>query len=268
MEETLQPKEAMFLAKKAGFVAIELALGEGKFLNINTSKKTILEYLEFSKKIGIKISSLASGVFWKYNFSSPEKEKVNKAMETVKSMLKIASWLELDTILVIPGSVDVPWDSEIPIVPYDVVYNKSLSALIQLKKFAEDMEVNIGIENVWNRFLLSPLEMRNFIDEINSPQIGAYFDIGNSVLFGYPEHWIKILGKRIKKVHVKDFKREIATLDGFCDLLEGSVNFPEVIKALKEIGYNDYLTSEILPPPAEGLVDRASVAMDKIIGMQ
>lgn len=266
IEETLSPKEAMVFAKEAGFEAIELALGEGKFLNINTEKKTVMDYLKFSKKIGIQISSLASGIFWKYNFCSPEVEKVNRAIETVKGMLRIANWMELDTILIIPGVVSLPRDPERPIASYDYVYNKSLEALIELSKFAENVKINIGIENVWNKFLLSPLEMRDFIDEINSPYVGVYFDVGNVVIIGYPEHWIRILGKRIKKVHLKDFKRENGTLDGFCDLLEGSVNFPEVMKALKDIKYDSFLTAEMVPP-SEGLIERTSKAMDKIMKM-
>lgn len=266
-EETLPPKEAMVLAKNAGFEAIELLLGEGEFLNINTDKKTIMEYLEFSRKIGIKISSLSGPDFKEYNFCSQEIKKVNKAIEYVKSMLKIAKWMEVDTILIVPGYVSFPRNLDNPITSYDVAYKKSVDALVKLKKFSEDMKVNIGIENIWNNFLLSPLEMRNFIDEINSPYIGAYFDIGNVVLFGYPEQWIKILGSRIKRVHIKDFKRGTPKLvDGFCNLLDGSVNFPEVMKALKEIKYDSFLTAEMLPQ-SEDLIKETSIAMDKIMKM-
>jgi hexulose-6-phosphate isomerase len=107
--------------------------------------------------------------------------------------------------------------------------------------------VAICIENVWNKFLLSPLEMRDFIDSFNSQMIGAYFDVGNVLLMGYPDQWIRILGKRIKRVHVKDFKLSVGTAEGFVDLLEGDVDFEAVKKALADVGYDGYVTAELLP---------------------
>ncbi len=109
------------------------------------------------------------------------------------------------------------------------------------------MQVVIAIENVWNKFLLSPLEMRDFIDSFKSNAVGAYFDVGNVLLIGYPEQWIRILGHRIKRVHVKDFKRSVGTVEGFVDLLEGDVDFTAVKEALADIGYDGYLTAELLP---------------------
>jgi len=122
------------------------------------------------------------------------------------------------------------------------------------------------VENVWNKFLLSPLEMRDFIDSLNSKYIGSYFDVGNVVYSGYPEHWIKILGNRIKKLHFKDFKRSIGTIAGFVPLLEGDVNFPEVIKALEKINYTSYVTGELFPDQSANIVVDTSAAMDKILG--
>jgi len=107
--------------------------------------------------------------------------------------------------------------------------------------------VALCIENVWNKFLLSPLEMRDFIDSFNSEMVGAYFDVGNVLLTGYPEHWIRILESRIKRVHVKDFRRSVGTVDGFVDLLEGDVDFQAVKEALSDIGYDGYVTAEMLP---------------------
>ena len=105
--------------------------------------------------------------------------------------------------------------------------------------------------------------MKNFIDSFNSEYVGSYFDVGNVLLTGYPDQWIKILGKRIKRLHIKDFKSSTGTVDGFVDLMEGDVNFTSVVRALKEIGYNGYLTSEIIPF-SEGRPEKTAVAMKKL----
>ena len=123
---------------------------------------------------------------------------------------------------------------------------------------------------IWNKFLLSPLEMRDFIDKFSSAYAGAYFDVGNVVYSGYPEHWIKILGKRIKKVHLKDYRRVAGGLHGFVDLLSGDVDYPAVIKALKEINYDGWLTAEMLPPYThytDQILINTSLSMDRIINM-
>ncbi len=145
---------------------------------------------------------------------------------------------------------------------------KGLKKQSELSKIAEQYQVNIGIENVWNKFLLSPLEMRDFIDKIGSKYLGSFFDVGNILAFGYPEHWIRILGKRIKKVHIKDFRKDIGNVTGFTSLLEGDVNWPAVMQALKEIGYNDFIIAELSPYKfyPEQLVENTSKAMDKIMG--
>jgi L-ribulose-5-phosphate 3-epimerase len=123
--------------------------------------------------------------------------------------------------------------------------------------------VALCIENVWNKFLLSPLEMRDFIDGFDSRMVGAYFDVGNVLLTGYPEQWIRILGERIKRVHVKDFKRSAETAEGFVDLLEGDVDFEVVNKALAEVGYDGYVTAEMLPF-VPGRPEKTALAMKKI----
>ncbi len=120
-------------------------------------------------------------------------------------------------------------------------------AMQELVPVAEKNKVAIGIENVWNKLFLSPVELRDFIDSFGSEYLGSFFDVGNVLLTGFPEQWIRILGKRIKKVHVKDYRKSVGTIDGFVDLLEGSVNWPEVMKALREVGYNDYLIAEMIP---------------------
>ena len=144
-----------------------------------------------------------------------------------------------------------------------------MEALTELSSEAEALKINIGIENVWNKFLLSPLEMRNFIDQIGSEYVGAYFDVGNVLHAGYPEHWISILGKRIKKVHFKDYRRQAGGLHGFVDLLAGDVDYPKVLQALAEIGYDDFVIAEMIPPYTHystQIIYNTSASMDVILG--
>ena len=152
---------------------------------------------------------------------------------------------------------------EAEVIPYDVCHDRASEALRQILPAAEQAGVALCIENVWNKFLLSPLEMRDFMDSFNSEMVGAYFDVGNVLLTGYPEHWIRILGRRIKRVHIKDFKRSVGTVEGFVDLLEGDVDFQAVQQALSDIGYDGYVTAEMLPFEP-GRPERTAQAMKEI----
>jgi len=218
-------------------------------------------------KIGLELYSVACGLYWTYNYTSANAENVARAKEITKKQLDVASWLGCDTILVVPGAVEVAFDPG-EVVEYDVAYNRALEALKELAPYAEKLGVSIGVENVWNRFLLSPMEMAEFIDKVGSDYVGSYFDIGNVLFSGYPEHWIKILNKRIKKVHFKDYRRAAGDLHGFVDLLSGEVNWPAVMQKLDDIGYDNWVTAEMLPPYThypETIIYNTSNAMDKIL---
>jgi len=190
---------------------------------------------------------LSTDLFWKYSLTSNDGEERRRARDIARKMIDVASWLGADTILVVPGAVDVPWLPGFQPLRYDVVYERSLSALEELSAYAEEKRITIAVENVWNKFLLSPLEMRDFIDEIGSDFVGVYFDVGNVLLTGYPEHWIEILGPRIKRVHVKDFRKLGSGLGTFVGLLQGDVDWGAVIRALRQVGYTGYLTAELFP---------------------
>ncbi len=260
-------KECFIQAKEAGFEAIEVAMDEEGPINLSSTKRQVRQVKKEAEDIGIELSSLATGLFWTYSLTSSRASVVRNARKIVRKMLEVASWLEVDTVLVVPGAVDV-FFMESEVVPYDVVYNKSAEALAELAGTAAKYKVNIGIENVWNKFLLSPLEMKRFIDKIGSPYVGVYFDVGNVILTGYPEQWIRILGPRIKRVHFKDFKRSVGTAEGFVNLLYGDVDWPEVMNAFKAIGYDGYVVAELFPPALypERLIYETSASMDKILG--
>jgi len=259
-------RECIKKAKEVGFEGIELDLDEEGEISFTSKEKDLLEIKKFASDTGIKISSICTGLFWKYPLISKEKKVEEKAKDVVKKMVEIASLLEADTVLVIPGVVGSVLMPPTEIYPYDMVYKRSQEILKNLAPFAKEHKVYLGIENVWNKFLLSPLEMRNFIDEIQEEYVQVYFDVGNVMLFGYPEQWIRILGRRIKKVHFKDFLTSIGTLDGFVGLLHGDVNWKEVMKAFKEIRYEGFATGEYFPYKFYGdqLVEDISRAMDKI----
>ena len=267
--EGMKIVDCMKMAKDAGFDAIELALNETGEMGLESSKDEILGYRKAADEIGIEISSLATGLYWSYTLTSDNEKIREKAKSIVKKQLDAASLLGVDTILVVPGAVGVDFVPDSEVIAYDVAYERALEAMKELAPYAESKKVYIGIENVWNKFLLSPLEMRDFIDEVGSDYVGSYFDVGNVIYSGYPEHWIKILGKRIKKVHFKDYRKDVGTLSGFVDLLSGDVNFPAVIEELKNVGYDSYVTAEMIPPYKnypEQIVYNTSLAMDKILG--
>ena len=253
-------------AKEKGFEAVEVCMGDAGDLTPETTEDECKAIKKEAEKAGVEIASVATGLYWQYSLTDDREEVREKARGITRSLLERAAWLGVDAVLVVPGAVDIFFKPDAPAVPYDVVWKRSLEALQELAPFAEKAGVAIGVENVWNKFLLSPLEMRSFVDEIKSDYVGVYFDVGNVILFGYPEQWIRILGDRIKRVHIKDFKRSVGTAQGFCDLLEGDVNWPEVMKALKEIGYDGFITAEMMPWRPD-LLDVTSKAMDKILGL-
>ncbi|MBQ9545131.1 MAG: sugar phosphate isomerase/epimerase [Clostridia bacterium] len=260
--------EAFALAKDAGFDGVEVALAEDGEINLSTTEKELLEIKKQAENAGIELYSVASGLYWQYSLTDDRENMRQKAKDIVKKQLQTAAVLGCDTILVVPGAVRVDFAPELGIVDYSTAYSRSLEAFGELKSEAEKMKVAIGIENVWNRFLVSPLEMRDFIDKIGSGYVGSYFDVGNVLFNGEPEHWIRALGSRIKKVHLKDYRKNVGTLDGFVDLLAGDVNYPSVMKAFREIGYDGWVSAEMIPPYnylPDTLIYNTSKAMDAIL---
>jgi hexulose-6-phosphate isomerase len=239
--------EAMQEVKDLGFDAIELAIASSGVLTPQTTQQECKEIVAQARAIGIEISSLASGESWTYSPTAADPDARRKIVEFTKKSLQIAGWLGLDAYLYVPGAVDVFFIPDGEVVPYDVCYARAQHSLQELVPVAESVGVTICVENVWNKFLLSPLEMKTFIDGFGSRSVGSYFDVGNVLTTGYPDHWIRILGPRIRRVHIKDYKISVGSADGFCDLLEGDVDFQTVKKALAEIGYSGYVTAEILP---------------------
>jgi len=260
--------EAFSEAKSTGYDGIELTIGETGILNIDSTEDECKKVVSLAGKINISHKTTASGIPWQYSLTDNDLDVRKKGINYVKKMLHITRWLEAESFLLVPGAVDVFFRKDYEKVPYDVCYSRSKESIREIIPTAEDVDINICIENVANKFLLSPLEMRDFIDSFGSNKVCSYLDVGNLLYTGgYPEDWIRILGKKIKAVHIKDYKLSVGGIEGFCELLDGDVNWPEVMKALKDINYNGTITAEMMPP-SEGLLERTSKAMNKIIGVE
>lgn len=265
----LDLKECMKLAKKLGYDGFELSLecpttvwsdplvagnqdvmdiGRSAGLGDPRSGALTIEYTEqeleevgiTSKEVGIQIHSLASLGMFAYPLTSSHGRVADKGIEIGEKMITAAAHLGAESVLIMPGMVCAD-------TPYDVAWEKSKEAVQVLLRTAKRLDVQLAIENVWNKFLLSPLEMAEYIDSFNSDYLKVYFDVGNIVYCGYPEQWINILGERISYVHFKGFKRDIGNISGFCNLLDGDVNWPAVMVALRKIGYDGYVTLEVAP---------------------
>ena len=262
-------RESLALAKDAGFEGVELALNGTGELSMESSEAEIREIKKTADDMGLSLYSLSSALCWDYRLSDDDPKLRAKAKDMIKKQLETAKILGADTALVLPGVVNVSFSSPEKKVAYDIVYERALEGIGELKSYAESLQVNIGLENVWNKFLLSPMEMRDFIDKIDSKYVGSYLDVGNTLYCGYPEDWVRILGSRIKKIHFKDYRMEAGGAHGFVDLLAGDVDYPEVVKALGEIGYEDWVSAEMIPNykhHTSAIIYNTSYAMDRILG--
>ena len=262
--------KAFALAADAGFEGVEVALGEGAGeITLASTEKELLAVKNLAKESGIELYSVACGLYWSYFLNDTDETIRTKAQDIVKKQLETAAILGCDSILVIPGCVNAEFAAPGKVMDYETCYNRSFESIMKVKQYAEEYKVSIGLENVWNKFLLSPMEMRDFIDKIGSDYVGSYLDIGNTLANGYPEHWIRTLGNRIKKVHFKDYRIEAGGLHGFVDLLAGDVNYPAVVNELEQIGYDGWVTAEMIPNykyHTETIIYNTSNAMDRILG--
>ena len=269
LEGTKPVAEAFNEARAAGYESIEVCLSETGDVSLETTEQSAKAIVKTAREVGIELSSVASGLFWGKPLTSDDPASRQEAMDIAKKLIDVCRWLGADTVLLIPGAVDVFFDPSAVVVDYQTVFDRASAAVADLLPYAEARGVILGIENVWSKFLVGPHEMRDFIDQFGSPWVGAYFDVGNCMATGYPEQWISILGSRIARVHLKDYRRGVGTADGFVDLLSGDVDWPAVIASLERVGYQGYLTAEMIPlyrHYPKVLLENTSRAMDAILG--
>ncbi|MFD0715398.1 sugar phosphate isomerase/epimerase family protein [Paenibacillus sp. GCM10027626] len=233
-------EQVMAVSGDAGYGAVELNLYEpgGIGFTMDTTAAEAEKIGQLARQHGLQLRSLSTSLLWQYPLSSADDAVREQGRRVVSKQMEIAELLGIDTVLVVPGSVTAE-------TSYDACYERSHREIRILAEEAEKRGVRIGIENVWNRFLLSPLEMARYVDDVGSPNVGVYFDVGNILLYGFPQQWIRILGQRIFKIHVKDFLTAVGNGNGFVPLLAGNVPWHEVRTALQEIGYTDTITAEL-----------------------
>ncbi len=224
----LSEGERFALTKKCGFEGVEF--DAGTVADLEAAKRLG----SMGREAGVPIHSLVFGG-WHAPFSSPDAAVIEKGLDGMRAALRSAKACGADTVLLVPGIVTET-------VSYADAYKRSQEHIAKLLPMAADLKVTIAVENVWNKFLLSPLEFARYVDEFDHPYLKAYFDIGNVILFGYSQDWIRTLGKRTAKIHLKDFKRQ-----GYqwTNLRDGDVNWKQVRIALDEVGYRGYMTTEL-----------------------
>ena len=257
-------ESALSQTKSNGFDALELSVSNEGVINTNTSKtecETIRQQIDDS---GVFVDSIATGMSWGISPTSDDEVVRKNSIRLHQEALKVASYLECKALLFVPGVVKSPISSEI--VRYDRALDRLRDAINQLLPIAEDLDVDLCMENVWNGLFYSPIELRNFVDSFNSNKLGVYLDIGNLIGYQqYPPHWIELLNSRIKRVQIKDFQENFDWTGSFsfCDIGTGDVPWKETIEALKSINYQNTIIAEMLPWD-ETILSRTSAAMDQL----
>jgi L-ribulose-5-phosphate 3-epimerase len=226
--------EKFQLAKDAGIEGIELNRPDTIPLD---------EILKARDTTGLPIAGIICSTHWGKPLSAPDPATREQGFRGLDLALNEAAQLGCTRVLLVPGVVNKQ-------VSYDDCWNRSIEQIKRAVPIAESTKCHIAIENVWNQFLLSPLEAARFVDEIGSPWVGWHFDIGNVITFGWPEQWVRILGKRILNLHIKEFSRKKRDAEGFAkgfqvELGEGDNDWPAIMKALDEIGYEGWGIAEV-----------------------
>ena len=233
LPEKLSIADRFKLAADAGFEGVEAYTTE--------DQKTAEEIKKAADDNKIRITSVMNQAHWDFPLSSSDPEAVKKSMDGMRTSLRNAKLWGADAVLLVPAVVNAK-------TSYRDAWTRSQKQIRELIPLAAELKVIIAVEEVWNKFLLSPLEFAKYVDEFKSPWVKAYFDVGNVVIFGYPQDWIRTLGKRIVKVHLKDFKMGKGwspVTAQFVNLGEGDVDWAEIRAALGEIGYTGPVTAEL-----------------------
>jgi L-ribulose-5-phosphate 3-epimerase len=265
-------KECLRMAKDAGFDGVELNYDLDNDLSPKAGTKQFQAIRAMADEIGIALSGLCSFLYWPFSLTDNDPSRRERGLELAALMIQAARDLGIENLLTIAGSTYIPWIPDRAPVPIDVCDRRAHEAIGKLLPLAEKAGVCLNIENIFfNGYLTTPAEMSAFVDGFHSDHIRVHFDTGNIMLYQFPEHWIPILGRRIKNIHFKEFSKKGTdhSLDSFRTLLDGTTNWPAVMEALDGIGYKDYLTFEYFHPfqhyPA-ALIDQTADALDRILG--
>ena len=253
------PKELPYagrfaMARTAGFEAIEM--------QTIARDEEAAEIKEAAAGAGLRIHSVMNMDHWRLPLSSADPDVVRQSVLGMETSLRNAKLWGADTVLLVPAVVDAR-------TGYKDAYQRSQQVIRErILPMARDLKVVVAVEEVWNKFLLSPVEFARYVDEFDSPWLKAYFDVGNVVLFAFPQDWIRTLGPRIVKLHLKDF-----TLDrrngtfAWKPIGEGDIDWVEVRRALQDIKYDGYATTEVTGGDAAYLQD-LSARVDRFLAGQ
>ena len=258
-------EECFRRAKSAGFDAIEIP--SGGEIGLDTDPAAVRRLGDAARRASVAIAS-----FWVSQplsanpLNSADPAARARGVEAVKKLLEFAGLLGAGAMLIVPGRLGSGAKFQ---YGYQDTWDRVTAEMRKLVPFAEKAKVILALENVWNKFLVSPLEMRAFVDQFKSPWVATQFDTGNVMQFGYPQDWILTLGPRIKRVHVKDYKLSARSEQGrFVDLMEGDVDWKEVMAALVKIGYRGFVSPEIGHDPNDAdQLKKVSRTLDKILAL-
>ena len=243
-----KPREFIDWAAEKGLDGIELTVGD--CLSVDTDEAEAKSIAAYAKEKGIGLRSLATGAGWGKWLCADDPAERAEAIAFVKKYLQLAAWLGAETVLVVPGATRVAWDASHAEVSYKNAWENATASIRELVPVAEALGVNLALENVWNRFLISPMEWKLFLDQFGSKRVGIYFDVANCCLNCRPQDFPEILGGYIKAVHLKNFEESDCAggLHGFGDdIFKGVVDFKALFAALDKIGYKGPMTVEMIP---------------------
>jgi len=265
-------EECLQLAKDAGFDGIELNYDLENDLSPKSGQKEYQAIRKMADKIGIQISGLCSFLFWPYPLTSNDPDKRARGIDLAGKIAQAAHDLGVKNVLVVPGAVHIPWRTDHEPVPNDVCDRRAKEAVGKLLPQAEKLGLSLNMENIFfNGYLMSPMEMNEFVDSFSNEHVQVHFDTGNISMFQHAEHWVPILGKRTKNIHFKEFTKKGTdySLETFRPLLDGTTNWPAVMEALEQAGYDGFVTFEYFHPYQhypEALIYQTSDSLDRMLG--
>ena len=234
IKEDLSVLDKFKLVRDLGFDGVELDSPN----NLSES-----EILSARDKSGLEIPGVVNSVHWKKPLSDPDPAVRDECTQSMISALHKTRLYGGTTVLLVPAVVNEN-------IRYDEAWERSTAEIMKMLPVAESTGIKIAIENVWNNFLISPMEAAAYVDQFESDMIGWYFDVGNIVRYGWPDQWIRILGKRIMKIDIKDYSRKKQQQEGIwkgfeVKLGDGDSDWANVNKALEEVGYSGWGSAEV-----------------------
>ncbi len=223
------------MARDAGFEGIELNLPDAHW--------NVEMLLDAKSQSGLEIAGIICTPHWSFPLSDPDPTKRERTVQGLQLALQQGGELGCKRVLLVPGVVNAQ-------VNYATCWERAVEGIKRCVESAEKARCHIAVENVWNQFIMNPVEAARFVDAVQSPWVGWHFDIGNCVTYGWPEHWPQILGSRLLNLHIKDFSRKKANDEGLrkgfgVELGEGDVNWPAVMAAVRATGYSGYAIAEV-----------------------